>query len=439
MRMVSRASPARRAAFEILIAVAERRGEPATLLHRSHYDSLSAADRDLMTEITYGVLRWRNRLDFILAAHSSRPLEKIDDVPLTALHIGLYQLLFSSRVPARAAVDESVRLTHAFGASWSAAFVNAVLRNVSRRPDEPRLPSKDTDAIRYLTTTLSHPEWLARRYIERLGLDDAEARCRVQNEPPPVHVRVARPMTVEDAHRALAADGVASEPVSLVPRGLRIVSGDLQKSALYRKGGLTIQDAGAQLVAMLVDVSPPDVVLDVCAAPGGKATAIAEEAFRGYVVAIDRRHRRTLLTRRLATRLGRANVFPVTADGARLPVARKFHRILLDVPCTSLGTVRRNPDIKWRITPSDLPARALLQRELLNVAAESLSPGGRLVYATCSSEPEENADIVTAFLADEPSFRLVPSPVLPTSAGFFETRPERDDTDAHFAAILTKP
>ena len=437
--MVSSASPARRAAFEVLTGVAERRGEPASLLHRPSYDSLSSVDRDLMTEITYGVLRWRNQLDFVLAAHSSRPLHKIDDVPLTALRMGLYQLRFLSRVPERAAVDEAVRLAHTFGASWAASFVNAVLRKAVRQPDEPRPPRKQDDPLGYLTTTLSHPEWLAKRYLDRLGIEDAQARCRCQNEPPPVHVRVSPPLSLEDARASLEADGVMSESVSLAPRALAVSGGELRESSLYREGRLCIQDAGAQLVSTLLDVSSGDVVLDVCAAPGGKTTALAEQTSDGYVLALDRRHRRTALTRALAMRLGRKNVLPATADGTRLPVARSFDRILVDVPCTSLGTLRRNPDIKWRVEEYDLTSRhRALQRELLTAAAEKLTPGGRLVYATCSSEPEENEDVVNAFLADEPGFRLVPPPVLATSEGFFETRPERDDTDAHFAAILTR-
>lgn len=391
-----------------------------------------------MTAITYGVLRWRNLLDFVLAAHSNRPLHKIDDVPLTALRMGLYQLRFLSRVPERAAVDESVRLAHSFGASWAASFVNAVLRASLRHPDEPRLPRKEDDPLGYLTETLSHPMWLARRYLDRLGIEVAEARARRQNEPPPVHVRVSPPLSVEDARASLEADDVISEAVSLAPRARRVVGGELRESSLYREGRLCIQDAGAQLVSTLLDVSSGDVVLDVCAAPGGKATALAEQAPDGYVLALDRHHRRTALTRALAVRLGRKNVLPVTADGTRLPVARSFERILLDVPCTGLGTLRRNPDIKWRVTENDLPRHRALQRELLNAAAAKLAPGGRLVYATCSSEPEENQDVVNAFLADEPAFRLVPAPVLGTSEGFFETRPERDDTDAYFAAILTR-
>ena len=418
--------------------MAERRGEPATLLHRPGYDSLSTVDRDLMTEITYGVLRWRNQLDFVVAAHSNRPLEKIDAVPLTALRIGIYQLRFLSRVPERAAVDESVRLAHTFGASWSASFVNAVLRKTLRQPDAPRLPHRGDDTLRYLTTTLSHPEWLARRYLDRLGIEAAVARCRCQNEPPPVHVRVSPTVSLEHARVSLEADGVMSEPVSLAPRALRILGGVLRESSLYREGRLCIQDAGAQLVSTLLGVSSGELVLDVCAAPGGKATALAEQTSDGYVLALDRRHRRTALTRALATRLGRNNVWPVTADGTRLPVARSFARILLDVPCTSLGTVRRNPDIKWRVAEEDLVSHRALQRKLLHAAAEKLAPGGRLVYATCSSEPEENQDVVTWFLADESGFRVVPPPVLATHDGFFETRPERDDTDAHFAAILTR-
>jgi len=253
-----------------------------------------------------------------------------------------------------------------------------------------------------------------------------------------VHVRVSPPLSLEDARVSLEEDGVMSEPVPLAPRALRVVSGELRDSSLYRDGRLCIQDAGAQLVSTLLDVSPGELVLDVCAAPGGKATALAEQAPDGYVLALDRRHRRTALTRALATRLGRNNVWPVTADGARLPVARSFAKILLDVPCTSLGTLRRNPDIKWRIGEDDLMRHRALQRQLLDAAAEKLAPGGRLVYATCSSEPEENQDVVKSFLEDEPGFRVVPPLVLATSEGFFETRPERDDTDGYFAAILTR-
>lgn len=391
-----------------------------------------------MTEITYGVLRWRNTLDFVIARHSRRPLHKLDAVPLTALRIGLYQLRYLSRVPERAAVDEAVRLTREFGVPKAAPFVNAILRNALRQPDEPELPRRDEDPIGYLTTTLSHPEWLARRYLDRLGLESAEARCRRQNTPPPLHVRVVRPLSIDEARNALAEDGVSCEPVQNVPRALAVTGGPLRESSLFRSGGLCIQDAGAQLVAALVDVPADGVVLDVCAAPGGKATALAEVATNGRVVAVDRRQRRTLLIRSLASRLRLTNVLPVTADGAHLPVSRFFSRILVDAPCSSLGTLRRNPDIKWRAREADLARHAEIQQELLRAAARQLAPGGRLVYATCSSEPEENEDVVSAFLTEHSSFRLMPAPVKATREGYFQTAPETDDMDAYFAGILVR-
>lgn len=391
-----------------------------------------------MTEITYGVLRWRNTLDVVIARHSHRPLHKIDDVPLTALRIGLYQLRYLSRVPDRAAVDESVRLTYAFGAAYAAPFVNAVLRNALREPEAPRLPRRDDDPIGFLTTTLSHPEWLARRYVRRLGLDDAEARCRRQNTSPPLHVRVVEPLSVEQARATLREEGLSAELVAGAPRALEVSGDGLQETLLYQRGGVCIQDAGAQLIGNLLDASPRDVVLDVCAAPGGKATAIAERVAEGRVIAVDNRVRRTVLIRSLARRLGLTNVQPITADGTHLPLSGKFDRILVDAPCSSLGTLRRNPDIKWRVVEDDLAAHAARQRGLLDAAAKHVRLGGRLVYATCSSEPEENEDVVATFVDAHPELRVVPATVFPTSAGFFQTRPERDDMDGYFAAILTR-
>ena len=391
-----------------------------------------------MTDLTYGVLRWRGLLDFILAAHSNRPLAKIDLVPLTSLRIGLYQLRFSSKIPARAAVADSVHLVRELGVSSAAGFVNAVLRSAQRSPGVPTLPERASDPLGYLSTTLSHPRWLAKRYLERLGLDDAEARCRRQNQPPPLYVRVAPPCDLDEARDRLEREDVTSELAPIAPRALAVIRGDLYGTKLYRDGGVSVQDAGAQLVASLLAPSPGDSILDLCAAPGGKATAIAEQAPEALVVAIDRRHARSRLVRELAMRLGRRNVHTITADGARLPFSREFEHVLVDAPCTSLGTLQRNPDIKWRLEQSDVPRHQSLQLELLRSGAGALAPRGTLIYATCSTEPEENEDVVSAFLASSPGFRVVSSPLHGNRDGFFETRPERDGTDGYFAAILTR-
>lgn len=391
-----------------------------------------------MTEITYGVLRWRNALDAEIARHSKRPLRKIDDTPLTALRIGLYQLRYLSRVPDRAAVDESVRLTYAFGAAYAAPFVNAVLRNALRQPITPESSQRLDDPVAFLTTTLSHPDWLVRRYVKRLGVDVAEARCRVQNTTPPVHVRIVRPLEVDTATKLLTEQGIKWERVSGAPRALEIVGSGLRDSSLYQEGGLCIQDAGAQLIAELLDVTPDSAVLDVCAAPGGKATALAERVPDGVVLAIDKRPRRTRLIASLVSQLRLSNVFPVTADGTSIPTSRPFDHILVDAPCSSLGTLRRNPDIKWRASEAALSDHAAVQRRLLEAALLHLTPGGRLVYATCSSEPEENEDVVNSVLADHPELGLIPATILARSDGFFQTLPERDGMDAYFAAILER-
>ena len=430
-------------AFEVLRGVDHRRGEPAALLHAPRYATLSATDRDLATEIAYGVLRWRNRLDFDISHHSKRPLEKIDGSILAALRIGLYQIRFLDRVPNRAAVDEAVRLAHDFGASRGTAFVNALLRKALRHPGEPALPSRDADPLGYLRDGLSHPEWLVRRYVEKLGLDDAETRCRRQNEPPPVYVRISRRI---DLDRAQAQLGVESERVAILPHGLRADSGKLRGSKLFKEGLALVQDAGAQLIPHLLEPTEDDVVLDVCAAPGGKATALAEIAHRGSIIALDRRRWRAVVMRDLASELGVTNLAAVAADGRKLPLTRPFHRILLDAPCSSLGTLRHNPDIKWRVAEKDLERHQELQLQLLRASARALKRGGRLVYATCSTEREENQDVVGAFVDSMPGFRVVPAHEslpegarhLVSSGGFFETTPERDDTDAYFAAILTR-
>ncbi|HSF15578.1 MAG TPA: 16S rRNA (cytosine(967)-C(5))-methyltransferase RsmB [Vicinamibacteria bacterium] len=437
-------SPSREVAFRVLRRVEERREDPATALHHSSSRELSPADRDLATEIVYGVLRWRARLDYVIAAHAKRALSKIDPVLLRALRIGLYQLRFLSRIPPHAAVDESVRLARAFRASRGAGLVNAVLRSTLRRPELPSLPDR-ANQLDYLSVALSHPRWLVQRYLARDGFETAERRCTVQNEAPSVFLRVSHHLDLDAAQRMLSDDGVSAEIFPLVPGCLRVVSGRVQQSKLYEKGLVFIQDAGSQLVPRLVAAKKGEPVLDLCAAPGAKSTGLAELAGVGSVIALDLRLRRAGLIASLADRLGMENVRPVVADVRRLPTMAFFERILLDVPCSSLGTVRRNPDIKWRVCEEDLDAFSALQSALLRSASERLAVGGRLVYATCSSEPEENEAVVEGFLAVNESFHLVDcGPSLPESArhlaaeGVFRTFPERDAVDGYFAAVLTR-
>jgi 16S rRNA (cytosine967-C5)-methyltransferase len=372
-------------------------------------------------------------------------LTQLDPAIVLALRIGLYQILFLDRVPERAAVDESVRLAEAYGAGRGKGLVNAVLRGALREPGAPSLPGKEADPLGYLTT-LSCPGWLAARYLARLGIDRAEALCEASNRTPPVHLRVAARLDREDARELLLRDGIETELLPGVPRGLRVVKGSVAASAVAREGIVFPQDAGSQLVPLLLEPGRGDVVLDVCAAPGGKATALAEMAREGAVIAVDRRRRRVRLLREIASKLRIENIRLVVADGRKLPFERRFDRILLDVPCSSLGTLRRNPDIKWRVQEKDLKPLAELQLELLHSSSRRLSEGGRLVYATCSTEPEENEEVIQRFLGESPGFRLTDvRPSLPEAArhlvgddGYFRTSPAEDDMDGYFAAVLVR-
>ncbi len=424
----------------------ERRGEPAGLLADVRYRSLASADRDLAMEIVLGVLRWRASLDWVLERQAKRPLSDLDLTILLALRIGLYQIRFLDRVPDRAAVDESVRLAEAYGAARGKGLVNAILRSALRRPESTSFPRKEADPLGYLATTLSHPRWLAERYLERVGIDRAEARCSAQNRTPPLHLRVSARIDRERAREVLASEGVKTEVIAETPRGLHARSGSLAKSSLARDGLVLPQDAGSQLVPLLLQVQKADRVLDVCAAPGGKATALGELASEGTVFAADRRRRRVGLLRDTVARLRAENVRLLVADGRMLPFEATFARILLDVPCTGLGTLRRNPDIKWRVQSSDLESLAALQLDLLHSSSRLLAERGRLVYATCSTEPEENEDVVERFLSESPRFRKIdatsslPEPArrLVDEDGYFRTFPERDDMDGYFAAILVR-
>ena len=311
---------ARSTAFEVLRGVELRKGEPAGLLADPRYRSLASADRDLAMEIVFGVLRMRARLDWILEHHAKRALAELDFSIRLALRVGLYQILHLDRVPDRAAVDESVRLAAVYGAARGKGLVNAVLRSALRKPESPSLPRKEEDPLGYLSTTLSSPRWLAERYLRRLGADVAEARCLAQNRTPPLHLRVSARLNCEQARALLASENVETEILSEAPQGLRVVSGSPAASALGQDGLVFPQDAGSQLVPLLLEVGKAERVLDVCAAPGGKATALAELASDGTVVAVDRRPRRIRLLREIAAKLRAENVRLLVADGRKLPI-----------------------------------------------------------------------------------------------------------------------
>jgi len=422
------------------------------LHHALGRSGLSAPDRAFATELVYGTLRWRGRIDYLLSRTLDRDLERLEPLVATALRLGAYQLIFSDRVPATAAVDESVRCVRAAGVERATGLVNAVLRRLATEHDQILLPALADDPVAHLTNALSLPGWIAERWVQHYGPAEAAALARASNEPPPLTVRVNR-------RRGSAADLLAelsehfpeAAPCRLARDGIVLGRrGNPGLDPAFIAGRYTVQDEASQLVVDLLDPGPGERVLDTCAAPGGKATAIAERIGEsGRLLALDRHARRLGLVLRAARRLGLNNVACTKRDATRplydLGSESPFDRVLVDAPCSGLGTLRRNPDARWRIGPGDPPRLAEIQAAILHSAAAVVKPGGTLVYSTCTLLPEENESIVEAFLESAKDFTPVSADRVPaeirgvvSADGILHCLPHRHDTDGFFAARLER-
>lgn len=390
-------SPARAAAFDILLRVEQQDAYASELLHSDRLDNLGAADRGLTTEIVMGVLRWRSRLDRALTEQSSRPLEKLDPQVLTALRIAAYQLLYLSRVPARAAINESVDLVKRARKASAAPFANAVLRKLTDLASETTTKTAPTVAAQ-LATEFAHPKWLVDRWVEHFGIENAEAICRHDQRIPTTSIR----MDNVEVESELQREGIELAPGALLTSARVVISGDVTQTKAYREGRVFIQDEASQLVAALVGKGTR--LLDCCAAPGSKTAAIAARNPHAEIVAVELHpHRAELLKRRVRA----ANVQVVTADALQLTLQGGFDRVLADVPCSGTGTLARNPEIKWRLTTVHLGELHTKQVAILRAALQQLAPGGRAVYSTCSLEPEENQVVVEEVLRGDSRFNLL--------------------------------
>jgi 16S rRNA (cytosine967-C5)-methyltransferase len=418
-------SPARAAAFEILLRVESSDAYASELLHSPRSARLSRADHALLTELVMGVLRWRGVLDERIAERSSQPLMKLDVEVMTALRLGAYQLLFLDRIPRHAAINESVELVKSARKESAAGMVNAVMRRITRT-------TADWDVLS------AHPRWLVERWTRIYGSDVAGKICEYDQISPKPTVRVSSPETnvgtaalgcppgrmpgslaaeqgiellstgqpraavptlsLEELH----SEGIQLEPGKLLSNTFSLRAGDITATKAFRERRLVIQDEGSQLVALLVGHG--EAILDCCAAPGGKTRIIAERNPESTVLAMELHPHRAALLRKLVP-VG--NVQIIAADARQMPFNKSFDRILVDAPCTGTGTLARNPEIKWRLRPEDISRLQTYQTELLLSAMKQVVPGGRIVYSTCSLEPEENSEVVERALAAEPSFQVI--------------------------------
>jgi 16S rRNA (cytosine967-C5)-methyltransferase len=426
------ASPERRLALEILIALEERGGTLGDLLAAPKVERLAPRERGFLHELVLGTLRHRGAIDHALAAALDRPLARVDPPAREALRLGAYQVL-KLRVADHAAVSETVDLARSV-APRAAGFVNAVLRRLTRE-GAPAAADPGVDPLGWLTTEGSLPRWLAERWLTKLGAETAVARARALLEPAPSTYRL-------NARRADAARRV--QEAGLEPRALPL-EGAWEATAgrpieLARDGTIYLQDMGSQLVAHLA--AAEGRMLDACAAPGGKSLLMADLHPDARVASLEISPRRLAALATLARRWRADNVRVVAGDALAPPFApATFDSVLLDAPCSGLGTIGRNPDIRWRLTPDAITGQAERQQRMIARVADFVKPGGRLVYSACTLEPEETDNVVAGFLETRPDFALAELPALATpfaDGRVVRLRPEADRADGFFAAVLTR-
>jgi 16S rRNA (cytosine967-C5)-methyltransferase len=444
-----RSSPARRLAWRILQAVEQGGYADALLGSELARSRLRREDRALVARLVYGTLAWQAYLDHLLAGFSSIPLADLDPPIRVLLRMAMFQIVHLDRIPPFAAVATAVELAKSYQHGKVAAYVNAVLRRAAEGWRGVPLPARERDVAGHLSVRWSHPRWLVELWLNEYGAQETEALLTADNEPAPTALRVNVLRTTRDSLAAhWQPEWGAIRKGRYSPAALELSGGDPLAAPPYGRGEYTVQGEAAQLVSLLVAPRAGERILDACAAPGGKTTHLAELiGDRGEIVALDPNEKGVARIRAEAKRLGLKSIHAECAD-ARCWRGDEgsFDRVLVDAPCSGLGTLRQHPEIRWRRKPEELDSFAALQLELLAACAARVRPGGVMVYATCTLTRAENECVVERFLARTPNFAVDdPPPDLPPSIGaligpdrFLRTFPHRHGLDGFFAVRLRR-
>jgi 16S rRNA (cytosine967-C5)-methyltransferase len=437
-----RLTPARTVAYRVLRRVTGD-GAWADRAFRAESDraGLEPRERAFAQQLAYGTVQRLRTLDHALAAASSRPLDQVDPALLDALRLGAFQLLYLGGVPDHAAVEQTVELVKS-ESPRAHGFANAIMRRVARE-GRRAIDAIDESTPEGAALAHSHPDWIARAWWDQLGPDSARALMARDNEPPESAVRANELVMTRD--ELAEAIGVPAHPAPGVPEGLVIdAPWDAHGSPLFKRGALIPQSRGSMLVARVLDPQPGDLVLDMCAAPGAKTTHLAAlMRGEGRLVAMERDRKRAESLRANTERMQASWVEVVQGDARQAP-AGPFDRILLDPPCSDLGTLQSRPDARWRKSPEQVAELVTLQRELIDAALDRLAPGGVLVYSSCTISAAENEEQIDRLLADRPDVERDdltadrPEVAHPSADGYLQLLPHRDGADGFFIARLRR-
>ncbi|MCL5020302.1 MAG: 16S rRNA (cytosine(967)-C(5))-methyltransferase RsmB [Bacteroidetes bacterium] len=407
---------------------------------------LTKLDKSFLTELVNGTIRWKLRLDYVISQFYRGDYSKVDINIKNAIRVAIYQIMFLERVPKSAAVNEAVEFVKKLRGQYLANLVNAVLRTTIRKLNVVEYPSIEDDAVRSLATIHSFPQWLVRRFIDRFGVYETEQLLSALNERPRLSIRVNERITPVDTlvtymeDRGMRVSRAQYLPNFLYVEGLSRI-GELES---FRAGKFTVQDESAGIVTKLLAPQEGETILDMCAAPGGKTTHILEmTGGKVHLTAVEKYENRAMLIQNLLDRMGYRDVKVKVADGITYSDDTKYDKILIDVPCTGFGVIRKKPDSKWKREPEDIEKLKVIQMSIINNTAKLLKPNGTLVYSTCTIEEEENESVVANFLGDHPEFELEAADnyverSFVSKRGFVETLPHRHDMDGGFAARLRK-
>lgn len=441
----------RHAAYSILARIEKERSYSDILIDRElSTGAIQGPDRGLLTELVYGVLRRRGTLDHVIGQFSRIAVNRLERAVLGLLRIGMYQLLFLDRVPSSAAVNETVKLAHTL-ATRGAGFINAVLRQADRQRDSIKYPDRDRSPSDYLSARYSHPVWIVKEWERQLGFEEAEALADAMSDIPPITIRCnTLRISRSELSERLSVEGATAVDCDYSPIGMHLTAGAPAATlSCFQEGLFSIQDEASQIAALLVGAAPGERVLDLCAAPGGKTTCMAElMGNQGEIIACDIHPRRLEQVTTFAGRLGIGMIRTVACDASlpgAMPKGGLFDRVLLDAPCSGLGVLRRNPEGKWWKRPEDIRQLAEKQRSILANASALVRPGGVLLYSTCSTSATENEEVLDDFLSRNSGFvledlrkqftQLAP---LFNERGMFRSWPHRHGMDGFFAARLKR-